>query len=518
MTKDNLEESNKMRRGDVMWQYGTKVNDKRKVRCNFCGKEMGSVKGNVTGCKEVTAEVKQQILKLITKEKRKKVQREKDIKEIGRGYESPINEEDDQEVEFEAQIERARIASLQEHNYRQIEIHETYGRRDGASNSCQPQEHVVPGVLIEKVKKMISIFWYANVLPFNSANSDVYPPMVTSIVEAGPGVKGPTTKELAGSCLEAVVHDVDKHISQFKVCWPSTGVTIMTDGWKDKRVKTCILKSKLIARLIYNHMFLHALMREHYMREIVRESTTRFATTFLTIQSLLVHKIGLRATMSQLGRQVETTLLDRKFWAQCNNVVSVTKPLTHKGSYLIITYGLKRYWRSLIYFYVCLCQHNGGRYTKFEQSNCKRLQLEFYNLVYVHYNVKLRERHIRRTPTDYTDLVDEWVSLRIPLLDQDFLCGAVVDIDDYVDVAASNEGDMAMDMDDDYIQDENERKSRRRSYSTRERRSSSRHCNLIIHDDDNIEAVEGHNTEHGGGNTEEGGGEHESWTSLGDFG
>ncbi|KAL4179623.1 hypothetical protein AMTRI_Chr13g120990 [Amborella trichopoda] len=31
--------------------------------------------------------------------------------------------------------------------------------------------------------------------------------------------------------------------------------------------------------------------------------------------------------MSQLGRQVETTLLKQRFWARCNHVVSVTKPL-----------------------------------------------------------------------------------------------------------------------------------------------------------------------------------------------
>ncbi|ERM98882.1 hypothetical protein AMTR_s00114p00012030 [Amborella trichopoda] len=64
---------------------------------------------------------------------------------------------------------------------------------------------------------MISMFWYANALPFNSASSDFYPQMVASIAEAGPGVNGPTTKELVGPCLEAVVHDVDKPIAQFKV-------------------------------------------------------------------------------------------------------------------------------------------------------------------------------------------------------------------------------------------------------------------------------------------------------------
>ncbi|KAL4197339.1 hypothetical protein AMTRI_Chr04g187840 [Amborella trichopoda] len=60
--------------------------------------------------------------------------------------------------------------------------------------------------------------------------------------------------------------------------------------------------------------------------------------------------------------------------------------------------------------------------------------------------------------------------------------------------------------------------SRSSSYSTKERRSRSQHRNLVIHDDDNIDAVEGHYIEQGGGNTEQGEGDHEGWTSLGDLG
>ncbi|ERN01759.1 hypothetical protein AMTR_s00097p00144350, partial [Amborella trichopoda] len=55
---------------------------------------------------------------------------------------------------------------------------------------------------------MISMFWYANALPFNPASSYFYPQMITFIDEAGPGVRDPTAKELAGPCLEAIVHDV----------------------------------------------------------------------------------------------------------------------------------------------------------------------------------------------------------------------------------------------------------------------------------------------------------------------
>ncbi|ERM96898.1 hypothetical protein AMTR_s00074p00067220 [Amborella trichopoda] len=84
------------------------------------------------------------MIKIITEGKGKNVQRERDAEEIGRGYESSIDEEDDQETEFEARKERAMIDSIQELNYRQMEIQEMYGRRDGTFSSRQPQEHVVP--------------------------------------------------------------------------------------------------------------------------------------------------------------------------------------------------------------------------------------------------------------------------------------------------------------------------------------------------------------------------------------
>ncbi|ERN17846.1 hypothetical protein AMTR_s00047p00200470 [Amborella trichopoda] len=70
--------------------------------------------------------------------------RERDVEEVGRGYENPIDNDEDQEAEFEAQIKRARIASLQEPNYRQMEMQEMYGRRDSASTIRQPQQPIVP--------------------------------------------------------------------------------------------------------------------------------------------------------------------------------------------------------------------------------------------------------------------------------------------------------------------------------------------------------------------------------------
>ncbi|KAL4204033.1 hypothetical protein AMTRI_Chr01g130160 [Amborella trichopoda] len=376
-------------------------------------------------------------------------------------------------------------------------------------------------------RKMISLFWYANALLFNYASSDFYPQMVTSIAEAEPRVRGPMVMELVGLCLDVVVHDVDKHIAQFKdkshrylvnlligcprgIVYHSdidlsrkrhTGRLICAhldkiDIGKLKRVKYCILKSKLITRFIYNHTYLHALMREHCMREIVKESTTKLATAFLTIQSILVNKAGLRsmirsnewhtdrATMSQLGRQVETTLLDRRFWARLRGLRLSDSDDKPTMGFLFFAKRRARkaifdnnVWNEEILEIIAVrtlnqtyaasgCERNWSTFQWIHAPRQNRLKTQMlHNLVYVHYNLKLREKHIRRTPTDSTsinlddvfwrDLVDEWVSLRTPLLDQDFL-GAVADMDDIVNVAASNEGDMTMDMDDDYTQDEDD--------------------------------------------------------------
>ncbi|ERN03448.1 hypothetical protein AMTR_s00003p00265540 [Amborella trichopoda] len=137
-------------------------------------------------------------------EEEKRCKEKRDAEEVGRGYESLIDEDEDEKAEFEAQMERARIASLQELNYSQMGIQEMYGEKGWCIHYSSTS----------------TIYFYLQ--------------MVSSIVEVGPGVRGPTMKELAGPCLEAAVHSVDKHIVQFKVCWPGTGVIIMTDDWKGK--------------------------------------------------------------------------------------------------------------------------------------------------------------------------------------------------------------------------------------------------------------------------------------------
>ena len=70
----------------------------------------------------------------------------------------------------------------------------------------------------------------------------------------------------AAHCIDLVVEDIGKH------------------DW----VKDVIEQAKSITKFIYNHSWVLNLMRKNIAnRELVRPAITRFATHFLTLQSLI---------------------------------------------------------------------------------------------------------------------------------------------------------------------------------------------------------------------------------------
>ncbi|KAM2071203.1 hypothetical protein ACFXTH_039730 [Malus domestica] len=66
-------------------------------------------------------------------------------------------------------------------------------------------------------------------------------------------------------------------------------------------------------------------MREFCRGEIIRPATTRFATNYIALNSLLKKKAGLNR--SNTGRMVESIVLDHAFWSQTEHVCQVFEPL-----------------------------------------------------------------------------------------------------------------------------------------------------------------------------------------------
>jgi len=105
-------------------------------------------------------------------------------------------------------------------------------------------------------------------------------------------------------------------------------------------VKNTVDHAKSKTKFIYNHSSILSLMRKHIGgRDIIRPTITRFATHFLTLQSLLsqhrnLQKIfsGEEWSQSQWSRKLEGKELKKKvneeiFWRKAVEIVKLAEPL-----------------------------------------------------------------------------------------------------------------------------------------------------------------------------------------------
>ncbi|ERN11769.1 hypothetical protein AMTR_s00022p00246700 [Amborella trichopoda] len=77
-------------------------------------------------------------------------------------------------------------------------------------------------------------WFYDKGILFDAANSPYFPPMVSAIQRARPGVKPSTAYELSGPILDEEVEEVTKWIEKYKQNWLRTSITLMSDGWLNK--------------------------------------------------------------------------------------------------------------------------------------------------------------------------------------------------------------------------------------------------------------------------------------------
>ncbi|CAN0861944.1 hypothetical protein LINGRAHAP2_LOCUS8343 [Linum grandiflorum] len=97
--------------------------------------------------------------------------------------------------------------------------------------------------------------------------------------------------------------------------------------------------SKIIV-FVYNHgQLLNWLRQRDTWKEIVRPGATRFATTFLTLDSIGKQRGDLEALMvseffrestfskSEVGKAVKAIVLDQLFWEECSFIVELTEPI-----------------------------------------------------------------------------------------------------------------------------------------------------------------------------------------------
>jgi hypothetical protein len=115
---------------------------------------------------------------------------------------------------------------------------------------------------------------------------------------------------------------------------------MLEDMGKTSFIKEVIDQARSIPKFIYNHAFVLSLMRRHTRnRELRRPAITRFATNFLTLQSLLQCQFELKqmfvcdewrdCTYSRRedGRAIARVVYSDSFWEGVVEVCSVSEPL-----------------------------------------------------------------------------------------------------------------------------------------------------------------------------------------------
>jgi len=94
-----------------------------------------------------------------------------------------------------------------------------------------------------------------------------------------------------------------------------------------------------VSKFIYNHGWVLALMRKHTGKDLIRPAATRFATAYLTLQSMQNLRQPLEAMFASSewsscswakkaeGKDVKKVIFNRNFWSSVGYAIKTTKPL-----------------------------------------------------------------------------------------------------------------------------------------------------------------------------------------------
>jgi hypothetical protein len=120
---------------------------------------------------------------------------------------------------------------------------------------------------------------------------------------------------------------------------------MLEDIGKDVKITETVKSAQFITSYIYNHNYVLTLMREHTgQRELLRPGVTRFASTYISLESIQSQKRALKQMISSKGwedwmtrhakhdardkgKQVEDLIESREYWKDIKMILSVVEPL-----------------------------------------------------------------------------------------------------------------------------------------------------------------------------------------------
>ena len=245
---------------DLAWKHCTMldVNKKNSLKCNYCEKtyhggitrikyHLGQVpKCGVAKCKEVPSDVKEEMIKLLSKKLDNK-QRENREKEDDRAEVDLSHSEGEEHSDADGNsvIVLKKVTSKGGSSggpmdkYCKLTPEEIVAARKGKSGVAEKVQSKLSTEKREEKRdracEYICQFFYEAGIPHNTVTLPSFDLMLEAIGDFGRNLRGPTPYEMSGKFLQKRKRKVHETLKSHKESWELNGCTVMTDAWTDKR-------------------------------------------------------------------------------------------------------------------------------------------------------------------------------------------------------------------------------------------------------------------------------------------
>ncbi|KAK6918119.1 Zinc finger, BED-type [Dillenia turbinata] len=217
-------------------EHGTTVDAKKgKVQCHYCGKvvsggfhrlkyHLGGIRGDVRPCTEVPTNVRETFRLMIVKTKDEHLNKEQG--ELN-GPSSRNLSKTANKMKCTLQQDENSVQLEREHVYLPSEI----GGFETPLNGSKVGES-----LPRSIQKLMGRFFYETGVDLSAAKSSSFQKLIDGTIAVGHRkYSTPGLRELRGEIFEEEVNEMKSYVRHIKESWPSTGCSIVLDGWTDKK-------------------------------------------------------------------------------------------------------------------------------------------------------------------------------------------------------------------------------------------------------------------------------------------
>ncbi|CAN6900566.1 unnamed protein product [Brassica oleracea] len=365
---------------DVGWEFGVLCNPKNvdKVKCKLCGKEFSGgiyrmkehiahVKGNVSACPVSSKADQEKCKQAILDAKEKKGLKRKHEQELR----AEVNINKGSNVE---ELERELGTLKSPHFQGPIDQYATSINPEASLAAQARQQNIHDAISKEKthaVRQYCARWMYEANVAFNAIDNESFSLFCEALGQFGPGWVPPNTSKDshtgeyifnyidqwiedigAAKVVQVVTDNATNNVAAAKmlkqkrpnIFWTGCAahtIDLMLEGIsKLPGIAKIIDQAKAVTIFIYAHHTTLSMMRTcTNNRDIVRPGATRFATCFLTMQSLYDKKAQLMSMFGSdewhsckhskclKGKNTFDTIMSHGFWSSVNVVLKIFSPL-----------------------------------------------------------------------------------------------------------------------------------------------------------------------------------------------